>query len=101
MGAGRGVQAGVRGRAGRRRQVAAARGRSGRLGVRGRRGAGELGVRGRRGAGALGVSGRQGVGARGVGRGREGRWAWARGASGLGVAWALGLARTVHSVHPT
>ena len=79
MGAGRGV----RGRAGRRRQVAAARGR---LSVRGRRSAGELGVRGRRGAGALGVSGRQGVGARGAGRGREGRWAWARGARGLGVA---------------
>ena len=76
-GAGRGAQAGVRGRAGTRRQAAAVRGRSGHVGVRGRRGAGELGVRGRRGAGALGVSGRRSVGARGAGRGRAGRAAWA------------------------
>ena len=74
MGAGRGAQEGVRGHAGRRRQAAAARGCSGRVGVRGRRGAGELGVRGRRGVGALGVSGRGGVGVRGVGRGL-GAWA--------------------------
>ena len=54
--------AGVRGRASRRAwargQAAAARECSGRVGVRGRRGAGELGVRGRQGAGGLGVSGR-------------------------------------------
>ena len=76
MGPGRGAQAGMRGHAGRRRQAAAARGRSGRVGVHGRRGAGELGVRGRRGTGALGVRGRRGVGARGARPGR-GLGAWA------------------------
>ena len=32
------------------------------------------------------------MGAGGAGRGRAGRWAWARGARALGVAWAAGLA---------
>ena len=37
--------------------------------------------------------GAQGAGReRQVRRGRAGRWAWARGARGLGVAWAVGLA---------
>ena len=49
VGAGRGAQAGLRGSAGRRRQAAAARRRSERMAVRGRRGGGELGVHGRRG----------------------------------------------------
>ena len=74
---------------GRRRQAAAARELSKRVGVRGRRGAGELGVRGRRGAGALGVSGRRGVGAWGAGHGRSGRGR---------AAWAPGR-NLVHSTH--
>ena len=61
MGAGRGTQASVRGRAGRRRQAAAAGERSGRVGV----------------CGSWAQAGGRALGARQAGAGRAGRATWA------------------------
>ena len=81
MGAGRGAQAGVRGRAGRRRQAAAACERSGRVGVRG--------------SWAQAQAGGRALGARQAGAGRAGR---ARPGC-LGWPGRLGWPWAVHSAH--
>ena len=78
MGAGRGAQADVGGRAGRRRQAAAARERSGRVGVRG--------------SWAQAQEGGRALGARQAGAGRTGRARPGR----LGWPWAV---HSVHSAH--
>ena len=76
VGVGRGAQAGVRGRAGRRRQATAARERSGRVGVHGSWAQAQAQARGRalgarQGAGR--VAGRWARGRQGAGRARPGR----------------------------
>ena len=91
MGAGRGAQAGVRGCAGRRRLAAAARERSGRVGVRGSWAQAQASGRAlgaRQGAGR--AAGRA-LGSRQAGAGRAAGRRWARGRQALGARGARGL----------
>ena len=96
-----GVGAGERTAGGRGAQ---ALGRAGRAGVRGRANGRyrQLGA-GARGRAAGGAGGRRADGKqRCAGRaGRAQQWRQARGLGAGRAAWAPGLARTVHSVHPT
>ena len=80
------------GRSARGARAAAARARGAQAGARagvGAAGRGREQEAARQGARAAGRQERAGQGRR---RGRAGRWAWARGVRGLGVAWAPGLA---------